>query len=41
VVAVLAFTVWIKGVDVLWMNEGLPLYTAVIDSMPTANFVVV
>ena|SRR5579863_4765463 len=35
------FTTWFRGVEVLVANEAFPLYTAVIDSVPAANFVVV
>ena len=41
-VVVLAFlTPWLSVFEVLARNEVLPLYTAVIEFVPTANFVVV
>jgi hypothetical protein len=41
VVPLALFTVWLSTLDVLVVNELLPLKTAVIGSVPTANFVVV
>ena len=35
------FTTWLRGVEVLEENEVLPAYSAVMDSVPAASFVVV
>jgi hypothetical protein len=32
------FTVWVKGLDVLPLNDPLTPYTAVIDATPAGNF---
>jgi hypothetical protein len=35
------FTTWLSGVEVLEVKEAFPSYSAVIESVPAANFVVV